>query len=226
MSTQANVLIIEDESIIAADLAYIVEQLGLCVFGVAKTCAEAIALARLAPVSLILSDVKLADGSSGITAVEAILEEQNAAVIFVTASPQLVRTGVTEIEKDGCRLFMAIAQAASRQCDCPKLRACLSASPHHQVIHDLSERRRFEARLRELRADRLDLIEHMSVGLAHELKQPLAAISAYLNVLRRLWKSSFGLSRLITKKQKNGFECEFRRNPAGDSDLMSAGVPR
>lgn len=92
MSTQANVLIIEDESIIAADLAYIVEQLGLCVFGVAKTCAEAIALARLAPVSLILSDVRLADGSSGITAVEAILEEQNAAVIFVTASPQLVRT--------------------------------------------------------------------------------------------------------------------------------------
>lgn len=75
-----------------------------------------------------------------------------------------------------------------------------------RVIHDLSERRRFEARLRELRADRLDLIEHMSVGLAHELKQPLAAISAYLNVLRRLWKSSFGLSRLITKKQKNGFE--------------------
>jgi two-component system sensor kinase FixL len=52
----------------------------------------------------------------------------------------------------------------------------------------LSERRRFEARVRELHADRLDLIGHMAVGLAHELKQPLAAINAYLNVLRRLFK--------------------------------------
>ncbi|MGJ0508191.1 MAG: two-component system sensor histidine kinase NtrB [Methylocystis sp.] len=68
--------------------------------------------------------------------------------------------GVTEIQIDGRRLFIG-------------------------VIHDLSERRRFEAHLRELHTDRLDLIEHMSVGLAHELKQPLVAINAYLNVLRR-----------------------------------------
>jgi two-component system sensor kinase FixL len=71
-----------------------------------------------------------------------------------------IELGVTAIERDGARLFVG-------------------------VIHDLSERRRFEARLRGLHADRLDLIEHMSVGLAHELKQPLAAINAYLNVLRR-----------------------------------------
>jgi two-component system sensor kinase FixL len=69
--------------------------------------------------------------------------------------------GVTEINIDGRRLFIGF-------------------------IHDLSERRRFEAHLRELHADRLDLIGHMAVGLAHELKQPLAAINAYLNTLRRL----------------------------------------
>jgi len=56
------------------------------------------------------------------------------------------------------------------------------------VIHDLSEQRRSEARLRELHADRLDLMERMSVGFAHELKQPLTAINAYLNALRRLLK--------------------------------------
>ena len=54
--------------------------------------------------------------------------------------------------------------------------------------HDLSERRKFEALMHELHADRLDLIEHMAIGLAHELKQPLAAISAYLNVVRRILK--------------------------------------
>ena len=55
-------------------------------------------------------------------------------------------------------------------------------------IHDLSERRKFEARMQKLHADRLDLIEHMAIGLAHELKQPLAAMSAYLNVVRRILK--------------------------------------
>ena len=40
--------------------------------------------------------------------------------------------------------------------------------------------------MQELHAARHDLIEHMAVGLAHELKQPLAAINAYLAVVRRI----------------------------------------
>ncbi|RTL85409.1 MAG: PAS domain S-box protein [Hyphomicrobiales bacterium] len=71
--------------------------------------------------------------------------------------------GVAEIQVDGRRFFIGF-------------------------IHDLSERRRFEAHLRELHADRLDLMEHMTVGLAHELKQPLAVITAYLNILSRRLK--------------------------------------
>ena len=53
-------------------------------------------------------------------------------------------------------------------------------------VHDLSERRRFEARMQDLHADRLDIIENMAVGLAHELKQPLSAIDAYLHIAVRL----------------------------------------
>ncbi|MGB5085830.1 MAG: PAS domain S-box protein [Methylocystis silviterrae] len=55
-------------------------------------------------------------------------------------------------------------------------------------IHDLSERRRFEARMHDLHADRLDIIENMTVGLAHELKQPLSGINAYLHIASRLLK--------------------------------------
>jgi len=55
-------------------------------------------------------------------------------------------------------------------------------------VHDLSERRRFEARMHELHADRLDIIENMTVGFAHELKQPLSAINAYLHMVSRLLK--------------------------------------
>ncbi|MGD9659550.1 MAG: sensor histidine kinase, partial [Methylocystis sp.] len=53
------------------------------------------------------------------------------------------------------------------------------------VIRDLSQRRRFEQGLHQLQANRIDLIENMAAGLAHELKQPLTAISAYLNFARR-----------------------------------------
>lgn len=53
-------------------------------------------------------------------------------------------------------------------------------------VHDLSERRRFEARMHDLHADRLDIIENMTVGLAHELKQPLSGINAYLHMASRL----------------------------------------
>lgn len=55
-------------------------------------------------------------------------------------------------------------------------------------IHDLSERLRFEVQMQELQANRLDLIENMAVGLAHELKQPLTAITSCLNMTRRIIK--------------------------------------
>lgn len=53
------------------------------------------------------------------------------------------------------------------------------------LIRDLSRRGGFEQGIHELQANRLDLIENMAAGLAHELKQPLTAIGAYLNFARR-----------------------------------------
>ncbi|RTL85408.1 MAG: response regulator [Hyphomicrobiales bacterium] len=139
MGTQANVLIIEDEPMIAADLTYIVEELGLHVIGVAKTSAEAVALAKLASVSLVLSDMRLADGSSGARAVEQILQEQVAAVIFITGCAHLVPTSMREsafvITKPyrETAVKVTIEQALSRRCDCPKLRACACPAQQYPV---------------------------------------------------------------------------------------------
>jgi response regulator of citrate/malate metabolism len=139
MGTRTNVLIIVDESIIAEDLACIIEQLGLCVIGVAKTSAEAIALAKLAPLSLILSDIRLADGSSGIRVVEEILDARDVAVIFITACPHLVPPALRESAFVANKPYkeaavkMAIEQAVSRHCDCPKLLPCACASPQHRL---------------------------------------------------------------------------------------------
>lgn len=82
------VLIIEDEPLIALDLREVVEELGHSVVGVARTHAEALAeIAKTKP-GLILADIQLADGSSGLEAVNEILDSQSMPVIFVTAYPE------------------------------------------------------------------------------------------------------------------------------------------
>ena len=51
---------------------------------------------------------------------------------------------------------------------------------------DVSGLARAELINQQLRADRLNLMGDLATDLAHELNQPLAAIAAYLNALRRL----------------------------------------
>ncbi len=91
MST--NVLVIEDEPLIAFELEQIVEELGHRLVGVARTLNEATGLAASKHPGLILADIQLADGSSGIDAVNAILSASPAPVIFITAFPILLLTG-------------------------------------------------------------------------------------------------------------------------------------
>ncbi|WP_442755221.1 two-component system sensor histidine kinase NtrB [Methylocystis sp. JAN1] len=90
--------------------------------------------------------------------------------------------GISEVENAGARYFVGF-------------------------IHDLSEREKFEARMRDLHENRLALIENMTVGLAHELRQPLAAINAYLNAARRLLKED---ERDVGKAIESASEQTFR----------------
>lgn len=88
-----DVLIIEDEPLIAHDLRSIVEELGHHVVGMARTHGEAVeAIANTKP-GLILADIQLADGSSGLDAVNEILGQFSTPVIFVTAYPERFLTG-------------------------------------------------------------------------------------------------------------------------------------
>lgn len=91
--THADVLIIEDEPIIAMDLETIVRDLGHNVTGVAVTRDEAVAQAMAHRPGLVLADIQLADDSSGIDAVKDILAEFSVPVIFITAFPERLLTG-------------------------------------------------------------------------------------------------------------------------------------
>ncbi len=88
-----DVLIIEDETFIAMDIEALIESLGHRVIGVARTHAEAVALARRKRPGLILADIQLADGSSGLDAVNELLGSFEVPVIFITAYPERFLTG-------------------------------------------------------------------------------------------------------------------------------------
>ena len=90
---RTNVLIIEDEPIIAADIEELVRDLGHTVDGIAATHSDAVAMAKQKEPGIVLADIQLADGSSGIDAVDDILGEYNVPVIFITAFPERLLTG-------------------------------------------------------------------------------------------------------------------------------------
>ena len=91
--TRARVLIIEDEPLIAMDIEAIVTEAGHSVTRIADTRDRAVAAAEEEGPDLVLADIQLADGSSGIDAVSDILSSVQAPVIFITAYPERLLTG-------------------------------------------------------------------------------------------------------------------------------------
>jgi CheY-like chemotaxis protein len=88
-----DVLIIEDEPMIAMDLESIVEGLGHRVTATARTHDEAVKAVRKQVPGLVLADIQLADGSSGLDAVNEMLGSIEVPVIFITAYPDRLLTG-------------------------------------------------------------------------------------------------------------------------------------
>jgi CheY-like chemotaxis protein len=88
-----DVLIIEDEPVIAMDIQSVVERLGHRVVAMARTRAQAVREANRTRPGLVLADIQLADGSSGIDAVNDILGSFEVPVVFITAFPERLLTG-------------------------------------------------------------------------------------------------------------------------------------
>jgi CheY-like chemotaxis protein len=87
-----SVLVIEDEPLIALELKRVLEGLGHRV-AIARTHADALQAAGLSHPGLVVADIRLADGSSGLDAVNDLLRSVTVPVIFVTAFPERLATG-------------------------------------------------------------------------------------------------------------------------------------
>ena len=88
-----SVLIIEDEPLISMQLEDLVRSLGHDICGTAATRTQAQEVVANNRPGLVLADIQLADGSSGLDAVDDILEIDSVPVIFITAYPERLLTG-------------------------------------------------------------------------------------------------------------------------------------
>ena len=87
-----DVLVIEDEPLIALDLQSTLEGLGHRV-AIARTHQDALKAAKAKRPGLVVADIRLADGSSGLDAVNELLRSFTVPVVFVTAFPERLATG-------------------------------------------------------------------------------------------------------------------------------------
>jgi CheY-like chemotaxis protein len=91
--TATTAFIIEDEPLIASDVAELLRQLGHKMIGVARTHDEAVAIVQAHSPELVVADIKRADGRSGLEAVQEILRSISVPVIFITTFPERLLTG-------------------------------------------------------------------------------------------------------------------------------------
>ena len=82
---KTNILIVEDEAIVAKDIQQSLKKAGYNVVGVASTGEKAIELANEKKPDLVLMDIMLKGPMSGIEAAEEIRLALNIPVVFLTA---------------------------------------------------------------------------------------------------------------------------------------------
>ena len=111
------VLVVEDEMIIALDLESLVMDSGHEVCGLATTSDEAIALAHSRKPDIILSDISLAKGTSGIVAAKAIRASLDVGIIFISA-------GIASITPEDMQAVHPLA-LISKPVDASRVKAAL-----------------------------------------------------------------------------------------------------
>ena len=83
--SKTNILVVEDESIIAKDIQQSLKKLGYTVLGICSTGEDAVKAAEELKPDLILMDIMLKGNISGIEAATQIREKNNIPVIYLTA---------------------------------------------------------------------------------------------------------------------------------------------
>ncbi|HEX5660882.1 MAG TPA: ATP-binding protein [Polyangiales bacterium] len=182
----ASILIVEDQRLVAADLAMQLRGFGYTIAGFAVSGPEAIAKARELRPSAVLMDINLEGPMDGTEAALQIRSESDCAIVFLTAFSDLASLERAKLAEPGGYVVKPASPV--------ELRAALEVALHKQK----SERERASAdadafqdqlvhvqrRVAELEQAYVEL-EATSNSLTHDLRNPLQVIAGATEMIER-----------------------------------------
>ena len=169
--SQASILIVEDEPIVAADLAAKVEKLGYPVAGIADNGQAAIEMATHLSPHLVLMDIVLRDAMDGIETAQRIRMQCDLPVIYLTAHSDTATLSRAKITGPSGYILKPFDERELA------IQIELALFKHHSE--------------RQLRESHQELAEYANI-LTHYLKAPFRAIQNYTEFLTEDLAGSVG----------------------------------
>src|SRR5580658_178898 len=184
-TVSANIMLVEDERIVALDLASTLEELGYTVAASVSTGEAAVKQALKLHPNLVLMDIRLAGKMDGIEAAEQIRKEVDIPVIYLTAhsdEPTLARAKNTGPLAYLVKPFKAL-----------ELHCAIEIALHRQEM----ELRQRETRERLLQAEKIESVARLAGGIGNEFNNLLSIVSGYSELLESdLAVNAVGLPRV------------------------------
>jgi PAS domain S-box-containing protein len=154
--TKHSILIVEDEAIVAEDLASKIQQLGYDVAGITGTGEEAIELAHQQRPALVLMDISLAGAMDGIAAAQVIQSDCNLPVLFVTA-----HSDTTTVERaQQANAFGYILKPFDERDLRIQIEMAVYKNAAEQRLRESEQRHRFALETARIGAWDLDLVDY------------------------------------------------------------------
>jgi signal transduction histidine kinase len=182
-------LIVEDERIVALDLAATLTSFGYVVTDLATTGEEAIAKARAAQPALVVMDVRLAGSMDGIEAAARICRERTVPIVYLTAHADQ-KTLQHALGTQPLAYLIKPFRSA-------ELRCAIELALHKHEAEAEQRRREHELsttaleRGRELDAAYAEL-ETFAFSVAHDLRTPLRGVDRFSKALLEDHGASLG----------------------------------
>jgi signal transduction histidine kinase len=182
----ASVLVVEDQRLVAADLALQLKGFGYRIAGFAVSGPEAIAKARELAPSVVLMDINLEGPMDGTEAARQIRAGSGCAIVFLTAFSDLATLERAKLAEPGgyvvkpaspVELRAALEVALHKQRS-ERERADKDARAFHEQLQQVQQR------VGELEQAYVEL-EATGASLAHDLRNPLQVIAGATEMIER-----------------------------------------